>query len=88
MPIDASHIGVQSTNFATGPAKSKGKIVVSLLSTAATGFRKHILVNRGAPVVKQVRYDPIGMSKIVETSKNYPSSERLVLLSRKITNVE
>jgi len=26
-----------------------------------TGFSRHISIARGAPAVKQVRYDPIGM---------------------------
>lgn len=49
------------TDSVPAPAKGKGKMVVSLLSSAATGYTKHILVNRGAPTVNQVRYDPIGM---------------------------
>lgn len=35
--------------------------VVKLVSSAMTGFARHISVPRGAPIVKQVRYDPLGM---------------------------
>ncbi|CAM9020315.1 unnamed protein product [Wickerhamomyces anomalus] len=35
--------------------------VVKLVSTAFTGFCRQVSVARGAPIVKQVRYDPIGM---------------------------
>ncbi|CCE65183.1 hypothetical protein TPHA_0K00490 [Tetrapisispora phaffii CBS 4417] len=41
-------------------AKTKTKnTIIKLISTAATGYCRHITVKRGAPLVTQVRYDPI-----------------------------
>ncbi|EDO18921.1 hypothetical protein Kpol_1023p94 [Vanderwaltozyma polyspora DSM 70294] len=41
-------------------AKAKSKnTIVKLISTAATGYCRHITVKRSAPLVHQVRYDPI-----------------------------
>ncbi|CCH60666.1 hypothetical protein TBLA_0D01580 [Henningerozyma blattae CBS 6284] len=49
-------------------AKDKAKTsVVKLLSTAATGFSRYIRVKRGAPLVTQVRYDPIAQRHVVFT---------------------
>ncbi|CDR39402.1 CYFA0S03e02916g1_1 [Cyberlindnera fabianii] len=42
-------------------------MVVALASSAATGYRKHILVNRGAPLVNQIRYDPIVKKRVLFT---------------------
>ncbi|CCK68806.1 mitochondrial 54S ribosomal protein bL33m KNAG_0B03640 [Huiozyma naganishii CBS 8797] len=32
--------------------------VIKLVSTAATGFSRHVRIKKGAPLVTQVRYDP------------------------------
>ncbi|CCC71570.1 hypothetical protein NCAS_0H02600 [Naumovozyma castellii] len=49
-------------------AKTKIKsTVVKLLSTAATGYSRHITVKRGAPLVKQVRYDPVAQRHVLFT---------------------
>lgn len=47
-------------------AKQKSKnSVIKLLSTAATGFARQITVTRGAPLVTQVRYDPIAKRHVL-----------------------
>ncbi|CAI1625280.1 hypothetical protein SEUBUCD646_0M01360 [Saccharomyces eubayanus] len=38
--------------------KSKNS-VIKLLSTAASGYSRYISVKKGAPLVTQVRYDPV-----------------------------
>lgn len=49
-------------------AKDKAKTtVVKLLSTAATGFARHIRVKRGAPLVTQIRYDPLVQRHVLFT---------------------
>lgn len=41
-------------------AKAKTKnTIIKLLSTAATGYSRHVMVKRSAPLVTQVRYDPL-----------------------------
>ncbi|AET39152.1 mitochondrial 54S ribosomal protein bL33m Ecym_4072 [Eremothecium cymbalariae DBVPG len=47
-------------------AKAKSKnTVVKLLSTALTGVCRHITVTRGAPIVTQVRYDPVAKRHVL-----------------------
>ncbi|SMN17813.1 similar to Saccharomyces cerevisiae YML009C MRPL39 Mitochondrial ribosomal protein of the large subunit [Maudiozyma saulgeensis] len=47
-------------------AKAKLKVsVIKLISTAATGFSRHITIKRGAPLVHQVRYDPIAKRHVL-----------------------
>ncbi|SCU88911.1 LAMI_0D11760g1_1 [Lachancea mirantina] len=47
-------------------AKVKSKnAVVKLVSTAATGFSRHVMITRGAPLVTQVRYDPVAKRHVL-----------------------
>ncbi|QLG72794.1 hypothetical protein HG535_0D05030 [Zygotorulaspora mrakii] len=47
-------------------AKAKSKnTIIKLISTAATGFSRHITVSRGAPLVTQVRYDPVAQRHVL-----------------------
>lgn len=47
-------------------AKAKTKsTIIKLISTAATGFSRHITINRGAPLVTQVRYDPVAQRHVL-----------------------
>lgn len=47
-------------------AKAKTKnTVIKLLSTAATGFSRYITVTRGAPLVTQIRYDPVAKRHVL-----------------------
>lgn len=49
-------------------AKAKSKnTIVKLVSSAATGFSRHVTVSRGAPLVKQVRYDPVAQRHVLFT---------------------
>ncbi|QLQ78304.1 hypothetical protein HG537_0A05510 [Torulaspora globosa] len=59
-------------------AKAKSKnTIVKLISSAATGYSRHVTVNRGAPLVKQVRYDPVAQRHVLFTeSKKRKVAER------------
>lgn len=59
-------------------AKAKVKqTVVKLVSTAFTGFCRQVSVARGAPIVKQVRYDPIAKRHVVfQEAKKRKIAER------------
>lgn len=49
-------------------AKAKSKsTIIKLISSAATGYSRHVTVNRGAPLVKQVRYDPVAERHVLFT---------------------
>lgn len=66
-------------------AKAKAKTtVVKLISTAATGFSRHIAVKRGAPLVHQVRYDPVAKRHVlfVEAKKRKIPERKPVSFSR------
>ncbi|CCD23763.1 mitochondrial 54S ribosomal protein bL33m NDAI_0C01020 [Naumovozyma dairenensis CBS 421] len=47
-------------------AKAKIKnSVIKLISTAATGYSRYISVKKGAPLVHQVRYDPVAQRHVL-----------------------
>lgn len=47
-------------------AKVKNKTsVVKLLSTALTGYARYVAVKKGAPLVTQVRYDPVARRHVL-----------------------
>ena len=49
-------------------AKAKSKsTIIKLISSAATGYSRHVTVNRGAPLVKEVRYDPVAERHVLFT---------------------
>lgn len=49
-------------------AKAKSKsTIIKLISSAATGYSRHVTVKRGAPLVKQVRYDPVAERHVLFT---------------------
>ncbi|KAK5780583.1 mitochondrial 54S ribosomal protein bL33m MRPL39 PWA37_003222 [Arxiozyma heterogenica] len=58
--------------------------VIKLVSTAATGYFRHITVKKGAPMVTQVRYDPVVKRHVLfKESKNRKVAERKpVIFSR------
>ncbi|KAH3681112.1 hypothetical protein WICPIJ_007917 [Wickerhamomyces pijperi] len=58
--------------------KSKGKVIVTLISSVATGITKNIMVNRGAPLVNQIRYDPVVKRRVLFTE----------MKKRKVTEVK
>ncbi|SCW02809.1 LAFE_0F14752g1_1 [Lachancea fermentati] len=62
-------------------AKAKTKnSVIKLVSMAATGFSRHITVSRGAPLVTQVRYDPIAKRHVLfKEAKKRKVAERKTL---------
>lgn len=35
--------------------------MVKMVSSAATGYFRHVEIKRGSPVFYQIKYDPIGM---------------------------
>ncbi|AQZ16741.1 MRPL39 (YML009C) [Zygosaccharomyces parabailii] len=59
-------------------AKAKSKnTLVKLVSTASTGYFRHISVVRGAPLVTQVRYDPVAQRHVLfKESKKRKVAER------------
>ncbi|SCU91926.1 LAFA_0F06744g1_1 [Lachancea sp. 'fantastica'] len=59
-------------------AKQKSKnSVIKLVSTAATGFARQITISRGAPLVTQVRYDPVAKRHVLfKESKKRKVAER------------
>lgn len=59
-------------------AKVKAKnTVVKLVSTALTGYSRFISVKKGAPLVTQVRYDPIAKKHVLfKESKKRKVPER------------
>ncbi|CEP60808.1 mitochondrial 54S ribosomal protein bL33m LALA0_S02e00100g [Lachancea lanzarotensis] len=59
-------------------AKQKSKnSVIKLISTAATGFARQITISRGAPLVTQVRYDPVAKRHVLfKESKKRKVAER------------
>lgn len=51
--------------------------VIKLISTAASGYSRHITIKKGAPLVTQVRYDPVVKRHVLfKESKNRKVSER------------
>ena len=47
-------------------AKAKTKTtVIKLISTALTGVARHVTINRSAPLVTQVRYDPVAKRHVL-----------------------
>lgn len=46
-------------------SEDKGRMtLVKLLSTAKTGYLRYVMRPRSSPIVRQVRYDPIGKLKV------------------------
>ncbi|KAK9457198.1 mitochondrial 54S ribosomal protein [Dipodascopsis uninucleata] len=47
-------------------AKQKGRLtLIKLVSTAATGYTKTVHRPRQAPIMKQVRYDPVAKRHVL-----------------------
>ncbi|AGO12663.1 AaceriADR188Cp [[Ashbya] aceris (nom. inval.)] len=66
-------------------AKTKSKTtVVRLVSTALTGFFRHVAVARGAPLVTQVRYDPVAKRRVLfrEAKKRKVAERKPLSFSR------
>ncbi|CCF57535.1 hypothetical protein KAFR_0C05440 [Kazachstania africana CBS 2517] len=68
-------------------AKVKVKTsVIKLISTAATGYSRSITIKRGAPLVHQVRYDPVAKRHVLfkeAKKRKIPEIPKLVF-SRKL----
>lgn len=60
--------------------------VIKLISTAATGFSRHITIKKGAPLVTQVRYDPVAKRHVLfKESKKRKVPERVPISFSKAT---
>ncbi|KAH3900341.1 probable 54S ribosomal protein L39, mitochondrial [Saccharomycodes ludwigii] len=66
-------------------AKVKSKTtVIKLISTALTGFSRQLAIKRGAPLVKQIRYDPIAKRHVLfkEAKKRKVAERKPLVWSR------
>ncbi|CAL9737892.1 large ribosomal subunit protein bL33m [Monosporozyma servazzii] len=60
--------------------------VIKLVSTAASGYSRHIAIKKGAPLVTQVRYDPVVKRHVLfKESKNRKVAERKPVIFSRIT---